>query len=190
MEKYDSREDTLDHIGKVGTLMSRLTAELINRANHHDESKLEEPEKSIFDEYTPKLAKLTYGSDEYKEALKGMSVALEHHYKENRHHPEFWLEHKQRLCPVCGYVLSADLVKVNYCPLCGYVHRLNKIEPKFTLKGMTLVDLVEMICDWKAASMRHENGDIIKSIELNRERFGYSDEMKEILLNTVKEYFK
>ncbi|MDK2600573.1 DUF5662 family protein [Bacillus stercoris] len=54
------------------------------------------------------------------------------------------------------------------------------------IKGMDLADIVEMICDWQAATMRHENGDIKKSIEINKERFGYSDELKKIFLNTTK----
>lgn len=50
---------------------------------------------------------------------------------------------------------------------------------------MDLIDLIEMICDWKASSMRHENGDIKKSIEINQKRFNYDDTLKQILLNTV-----
>ena len=42
---------------------------------------------------------------------------------------------------------------------------------------MTLLDIIEMICDWKSSTMRHANGDIFKSIELNQKRFGYSDEI-------------
>jgi len=57
------------------------------------------------------------------------------------------------------------------------------------IKGMNLVDVIEMICDWKASSMRHSNGNIEKSIEMNQERFGYSDDLKQILLNTIKDYF-
>ncbi len=53
------------------------------------------------------------------------------------------------------------------------------------IQGMNLLDLLEMICDWKAASERHNDGDIYKSIEINQERFGYSDELKSILRNTV-----
>jgi hypothetical protein len=45
-----------------------------------------------------------------------------------------------------------------------------------------------MICDWLAAVKRHKDGDIFRSIEVNQERFGYSDEIKEILKNTA-EYF-
>ena len=32
-----------------------------------------------------------YGSPEYKASLKELGPALEHHYKENKHHPEHWL---------------------------------------------------------------------------------------------------
>lgn len=56
------------------------------------------------------------------------------------------------------------------------------------ISDMTLVDLIEMICDWYAATKRHSDGDIYKSIEINQKRFGYSDELKQIFLNTIEEY--
>lgn len=61
--------------------------------------------------------------------------------------------------------------------------------PEHFTKGindMNLVDLMEMLADWKAASLRHNNGNILKSIELNAQRFGYDDQLKQIFLNTVK----
>ncbi|MGG0667903.1 DUF5662 family protein [Lederbergia citrisecunda] len=54
------------------------------------------------------------------------------------------------------------------------------------IRDMDLVDVVEMLCDWKAATMRHEDGDIRKSIEINKNRFNYSEDLKEIFLNTVE----
>lgn len=56
-----------------------------------------------------------------------------------------------------------------------------------SLASMTLLDLIEMLCDWLAATARHNDGDIYKSIEINQSRFGYSDEIKSILTNTVNE---
>lgn len=53
------------------------------------------------------------------------------------------------------------------------------------IAGMNLIDLVEMLCDWKAASLRHADGDVRRSIEINQGRFGFSDELKQILLNTL-----
>ena len=54
------------------------------------------------------------------------------------------------------------------------------------INGMCLLDLIEMLSDWKAATERHADGDIIKSLEINKERFGISDQLYEVLLNTVE----
>lgn len=54
------------------------------------------------------------------------------------------------------------------------------------IRGMDLADIVEMMCDWKAATMRHTDGDITKSIEFNKTRFDYSDDLEQIFKNTVK----
>lgn len=55
------------------------------------------------------------------------------------------------------------------------------------IQGMSLLDIVEMLCDWKAATMRHADGDLRASIDINQKRFGYSDELKGILINTAEE---
>jgi hypothetical protein len=52
---------------------------------------------------------------------------------------------------------------------------------------MSLVDIVEMLVDWKAASERHLDGDIVASIETSQVRFGFSDDLKAIFLNTARE---
>lgn len=55
------------------------------------------------------------------------------------------------------------------------------------VNGMSLIDLIEMLADWKAASMRHADGDILKSLEINKKRFEMSDQLAEIFVNTVRE---
>jgi hypothetical protein len=55
------------------------------------------------------------------------------------------------------------------------------------IRGMSLLDIVEMLMDWKAASERHADGDIDMSIAKNQVRFGYSDELRAILRNTACE---
>ena len=60
---------------------------------------------------------------------------------------------------------------------------------KHGVDGMDLIDLVEMLCDWKAATERHADGNIDKSILINKDRFGISDQLVKILQNTVKRYF-
>ena len=57
------------------------------------------------------------------------------------------------------------------------------------INGMNLIDLVEMICDWKAASERHADGDIYKSLEINKDRFGMNEQLVSILKNTVDYLF-
>lgn len=63
------------------------------------------------------------------------------------------------------------------------------------VRGMSLMALIEMLCDWRAAServkQRTDDPEKIKTFEdglkYNQERFGYSDELAEILRNTVLE---
>ena len=55
------------------------------------------------------------------------------------------------------------------------------------VNDMSLLDIIEMLCDWKAAGERHANGSIRKSLEINQKRFGISDQLQAILTNTVKE---
>ena len=54
------------------------------------------------------------------------------------------------------------------------------------ISDMNLVDIVEMLCDWKAASERQRDGNLLKSIEQNAQRFDYDDQLKQIFLNTAK----
>jgi len=54
------------------------------------------------------------------------------------------------------------------------------------MRDMNLIDITEMLCDWKASSERHADGDIYKSIEINQKRFNYSDDLKQIFINTIK----
>lgn len=144
---YDSRPDTFEHIHEVRRRLATIIEELHKRAIWHDRSKLEDPELSIFDEYTPKLRELTYGSPEYHATLNEMlEKGMGRHYQANDHHPE---------------------------------HFENGVH------DMDLVQLMEMLCDWKTATLRHDDGDIERSIRQNAERFGYGPELTRILLNTV-----
>jgi len=150
MTKYDSTYDTKEHIRHVGHFLKNYFFEIANRSRNHDASKLEEPEKSMYDEFTPKLRAMTYGSDEYKASLKEMGVALKHHYENNSHHPEHF---------------------------------------KNGINGMSLVDILEMLADWQAACLRHDDGDIYKSLKINKKRFEISDQLYEILQNSIDKTF-
>lgn len=54
------------------------------------------------------------------------------------------------------------------------------------INSMTLFDLVEMIVDWKAATERHDTGDVNKSIKVNKARFNMTDQLARIFSNTVE----
>ena len=53
------------------------------------------------------------------------------------------------------------------------------------INGMNLFDVIEMVCDWKAAVMRHKDGDIYKSLDISKERFGIDNQLHCILKNTI-----
>ena len=55
------------------------------------------------------------------------------------------------------------------------------------IAGMSLLDIVEMFCDWKAASERMANGSLKQSIEVNKNRFNAGDLLMEIFENTRQE---
>ena len=74
-------------------------------------------------------------------------------------------------------------------PALDHHYANSRHHPEHFSKGiadMNLVDIVEMLCDWKAASERQRDGNLLKSIEQNAQRFGYDDQLKQIFLNTAK----
>ena len=145
---YDSWKDTLDHIQNVRLKIHQVVHDLLQRSVAHDASKLEAPEKEIYDKYTPELSRLEYGTAAYRETIRKMQAGVDHHYTVSRHHPEFFAD---------------------------------------GINGMNLLDLLEMMCDWKAAGERHKvkPKDIFQSIEINAERFRIDPQLKQILLNTA-----
>lgn len=57
------------------------------------------------------------------------------------------------------------------------------------IEGMSLLDVLEMLLDWKAASERMQNGGSIeKSIEINTPRFTMTPQLAALLTNTAREF--
>lgn len=144
-KKYDCTADVIEHVRKVKYWIDEIRNQLEGRAGRHDYSKTKEPEKAIFDEWTPRLKELTFGTDEYKAALAKMGEGLKHHYAANRHHPE---------------------------------HHANGVN------DMTLVDLIEMVCDWMAAV--EAKGQPV-NLDAACERFGIGDQLKRIINNHLQD---
>lgn len=53
------------------------------------------------------------------------------------------------------------------------------------IEDMDLIDLIEMLCDWKASSERHNDGNLRHSIEKNADRFKIAPQLRRIMENTV-----
>jgi hypothetical protein len=147
LEQQATNYVTMRHMERVRNLLNLAIIELIKRGEKHDQSKCQKPEVELFTEFTPKLAGVTYGSNEYNSFLSAMKPALTHHYANNRHHPE---------------------------------HFANGVD------DMNLLDLIEMFCDWKAATERHNDGNLRTSIEKNAKRFEMSAQLVKILQNTIE----
>ena len=109
MTVAECQVETQKHIEAVRKYIRFMIDKIDLRGVKHDASKLESPEVELFAEQTPKLAALTYGTDEYQASLEALKPALDHHYASNRHHPE---------------------------------HFNNGVN------DMTLVDIIEMFCDF------------------------------------------
>lgn len=57
---------------------------------------------------------------------------------------------------------------------------------EYGINGMTLVDLIEMLADWKSSCLRFKEGDMTKSMRLNTSRFLLSPQLVQIMINTLK----
>lgn len=55
------------------------------------------------------------------------------------------------------------------------------------INGMSLLDIVEMFCDWQAAGERTKHGSMERSLRVNKERFKIDDQLASIFENTCKE---
>lgn len=154
---YDSTKDTQEHINRVRYFIEGALENLDYRAEKHDASKLVDPEKEAFDRMTPILATLTYGTEEYKDSVRQLGPALQHHFEHNDHHPEHYPD---------------------------------------GVREMSAMAIIEMVCDWRAASERTKqrtDGDeymkrtFADGLKYNQERFGYSDDVASIIEATARE---
>ena len=132
-----------------------FSLKLLWRGVMHDISKYQWCEAKHFARVTRLLKSTKFGSEEYKAQLRSIRPAIDHHYAHNRHHPEYFLCYTATNQPEGG-----------------------------PLSKMNLVDIVEMLCDWKAAVKRNPGGSLRDSIEQGQQRFDYTYELKHILHNS------
>lgn len=86
--KEEFQRETNNHIKRVQELMNKMVVDLQKRSKEHDKSKLVEPELSGYTKVIPQLRDKKYGTPEYHKVWNEARPTLDHHYKENRHHPQ------------------------------------------------------------------------------------------------------
>jgi len=83
-----------------------------------------------------------------------------------------------------------EQIATQFAKDCQIHYSANKHHPQYWPNGiddMSPIDLIEMLCDWKAKS-RNGKG-IIRSIDINSERFNYDETFKNGLARAAKEAF-
>ena len=165
------------HNNNVQNNMADAITEIVRRMANHDQSKYSKEEYDLVIG-KPYLQTLEYNTPEYKEGLARVQSAVANHYEQNSHHPEHFTQWE---CNGCFKVFEnpPDSLHCDEC-LCEI------FEQNIGIRGMSLLDLLEMACDWQAAAVEH-GSDFMTSIERNIERFNLSPEMQDILKSTGRE---
>lgn len=106
---------------------------------------------------------------------------------------EFFTEYTPKLRGMTYGSAEFNECKKQMKPAMDHHYATNAHHPEHFKDGindMTLLDIIEMLVDWKASSERHNDGNILKSIEINADRFGISPQLTKILENTAKQFLE
>ena len=83
---------TLKHKAWVGFYLTKFSLRLLWRALVHDLSKFSHKEAEHFSKVILKMKDTKYNSPEYWALMDQLQPALQHHYRNNPHHPEKWID--------------------------------------------------------------------------------------------------
>lgn len=139
------------HQNAVKRWLAHFSMILQSRAIKHDESKLQEPEYSLWKKMDEE-PRYPYGTKEYSSKLKRWQHLFKLHWKDkrNRHHPEHF---------------TSPVVE------------------------MDLMDMIEMLCDWLGYKEAVSYSEASKLVDNQCKRFNFPEEFKNLLLNTLANYF-
>ena len=87
-EEQNYNTEVMIHRTDVFEQIQIVRDEIEHRQATHDLSKTSEEEFSTYARVIPKVKGLPFGSVEAREKIKELGPALQHHYENNRHHPE------------------------------------------------------------------------------------------------------
>lgn len=57
------------------------------------------------------------------------------------------------------------------------------------INGMTLIDIIEMLCDWVGYKSVMSITEAINTVDQQMDRYGFSQDLRDIIKNTLLEYF-
>ena len=102
---------------------------------------------------------------------------------------QYFAEHTERLAEIeyGSDEYKKELEELQ--PALEHHYAVNRHHPQHFPNGindMNIIDIVELIADWKASSERYNNGNLLKSIETNAKRFNIDEQLTQILMNTAK----
>ena len=144
---FDYLTDTLVHQREVGAWLELIAGELRRRAFLHDNSKLLEPEFSIFVSTREDFKKVNYGTPEYNDLVQRAKPAVDHHYSNNRHHTAYWQN---------------------------------------GINDMTLMDVIEMVCDWLSAEKRSPDKTLEDTLDFAFKKYKIDHQLQMIIRNTIR----
>jgi hypothetical protein len=102
---------------------------------------------------------------------------------------ELFTEWTPRLAASTYGSAEYEAMRKELAPALAHHYAKNRHHPEHWKNGiadMNLIDLIEMFCDWKAATERHHDGNLHKSIEKNAGRFEMAPQLVKIFENTAK----
>jgi len=140
--------DTILHVSEIQEALEEMSSELRKRGLAHDRTKFQELEFDAFTSTRLRFKKVDYGTPEYKALVDEIKPVVDHHYANNRHHPNY------------------------------HEHGIN---------SMTLIDIAEMLADWKVAARRSPNNKFKDTLEFAFNKHGISKQLGQIIKNTLKE---
>lgn len=125
--------------------------------------------------------------------IAALTIRSQEHDKSKLEEPEFSLWKKMDEEPRYPYGSKEYKNKIErYRELFEMHYKKNPHHPEHFQNGisdMTLIDLVEMLCDWISYKDNISVTEAIEMVEKQSERFEYSDEIKNMLINTLNTYF-
>lgn len=126
------------HVRFVQMALDEVSHELDRRGMAHDLSKMLDDEFAGFSRINAAARINKFGSPEYSEAMQRERGTIDLHFSRNPHHAEYYAEH----------------------PVAQTNNR--------GAEGMTFIDIIEMVCDWRGAQQGYnDTRPWLETVELN-----------------------